>query len=391
MSRGCIVVLVLLALVAAAVAAPPVREELHWRTIAGKDDPAVFARFLARWPEGRHRAEAATKQEEAAWARVAGDGAEPELRGYLADYPRGRHVGEANARLEELLWKQVAAERTALAFDRYLQAHPQGRFAADARQQRQAVLADDAVFLAAQQKGEQSAYETFLANYPGHTREAEARAVLADMQGRDLFELLAEKKVEARATGAGIESVSLELRRRTAHPIAVRVPVGTYFASHSEYAQSMVTLAESTATLHGEDWQSVSVSVACADMPLDIPDEEVGFSIRRSPAQRELQKLVPVLAAAHADFAVRQAAVWIVTDDATYDDLGTLVQTSSFTPFGGGTRMINAPEATRALQLLVEAGVGVRDKSIWWDREILLEELRESDEGELVEWLRGQR
>ena len=188
-----------------------------------------------------------------------------------------------------------------------------------------------------------------------------------------------------------LESVSLELRRLVPYELTVRVPVGTFFASRSDSAQSMVTLAESTATLHGEDWQTVSVSVACADMPLDIPGEDIGFTIRRSPSRRALQKLVPVLAAAGADFAVRQAAVWIVTDDATYDDLGTLVRSSSFSPFGGGVRLINAPEATRALQLLVEAGIPVRDTSIWWDREVLLEELGEGGATELAAWLRAQR
>src|SRR5688572_4078957 len=117
MKRGRVVALVLLALVAAA---PPVREEPHWRTIAGKDDPAPFARFLSRWPAGRHRAAATERMEEAVWRQAAAAQGEAGLRGYLQDYPQGRHAAEANAALEELLWKQVAAERTALAFDRYL-------------------------------------------------------------------------------------------------------------------------------------------------------------------------------------------------------------------------------------------------------------------------------
>jgi hypothetical protein len=390
MKRGCLVLLGASILVGAALLLPPVREELHWRAIAGRDDAASFDRFLASWPGGRHRPEAMVRREEAVWARVAREGTENALHGYLRDHPQGRHLGEAQARLEELLWRQVAEERTAAAFDRYLRAHPQGRFAAQAQQMRAAALADDAPFDTARQRGEREAWETFLADFPGHAREAEARALLADLQGRDLFALLAEGKVEARAHGAGIESVVLELRRKVPHAVTVQVPVGTFFASRSDYAQSMVTLGPSVATLHGDDWQTVDVSVACADLPLDVPGEEDDFTIRRSPSQRELQRLAPVLAEAGVGFAVRQAAVWIVSDDATYDDLGALVQTSAFTPFGGGTRMINAAEATRALQLLVEAGVGVKDKSIWWDREVLLEELGEAGEDELATWLRAR-
>ena len=79
--------------------------------------------------------------------------------------------------------------------------------------------------------------------------------------------------------------------------------------------------------------------------------------------------------------------MWIVTDDASYDELGTLVQSSSFQPWGG-TRMINAPEAARALQLLAQAGIEVEDTAIWWDREWLLEELEGTGEEDLVAWLR---
>ncbi|HEV8629172.1 MAG TPA: hypothetical protein VGV61_02570, partial [Thermoanaerobaculia bacterium] len=354
MNRGCVVALVAALAFAALMATPPVREEIRWRSIAGSPDPEAFHGFLVRWPHGRHRAEARLRLEQTTWAAAAAADA-PVLHDYLARFPAGVHVREARARLEELLWQEVIKQRTAAAFDRYLRAYPQGRFAGAASAQRQAVLADDTVFAAAQRQGDRAAYETFLANYPGHAREAEARAVLADIQGRDLFDLLAEKKVEARATGDDITSVSLKLRRKVHYPLRVVVPVGTFFAARDESAQSMVTVASREVTLTGDDWESASVDVACADLHLDIPSDEVGFTIRRAPAQRELQKLMPVLAAANADQAVRQAAVWILSDDASYEDLGTLVQSSQFNAFGG-TRMINAPEAVRALQLLAEAG-----------------------------------
>lgn len=390
MNRGCAFSLIGAAAIAALISAPPVREELHWRWIQGSGDAGTLERFLSHWPRGRHQTEAAKRLDETSWHGVA-NGDEEALRGYLTKFSRGAHRAQAQARIEELLWQQVSKERTAVAFDRYVQTYPQGRFVVNARAQRGAVLADDSPFTAAQQRGDRTAYEAFLARFPGHAREGEARAVLADIDGRDLFDLLAEKKVEARATGSDIQNVTLELRRLVTYPLRVVVPVGTFFASRDESAQSMVTVAAGDVTLTGDDWTSISVDVACADLHLDIPGEEVGFTIRRAPGQRELQKLMPVLGRANADESVRQAAVWILSDDASYEELGTLVHSTGFDPFGGGARIINAPEAVRALQLLTEAGIPLADKAIWWDRDELLEELRESHETELASWLRSER
>jgi hypothetical protein len=389
MNRGCLIALVAMVALAGLLATPPVREELHWRSIASSAEPGAFERFVARWPQGRHRAEATARLDDASWQAVA-QADEAAVRGYLGKFPRGAHLAKATARLEELLWQHVGKERTAVGFDRYLRAYPRGRFVVAASEQRRAVLADEAVFATAQQQGDRAAYEAFLANYPGHVREGDARSALGDLDGRDLFELIEAGRVEARATGADIQNVTLELRRKEARALRVLVPVGTFFSSHDESAQSMVTVAGTDVTLTSDEWTSVSVDVACADLHLDIPSGDTSFTVRRAPGQRELQKLMPVLAAAHADEAVRQAAVWILSDDASYDELGTLVQSSGFSPFGGGTRMINAPEAVRALQLLAEAGISLSDKAIWWDRDILIEELDASQEGELASWLRRQ-
>jgi hypothetical protein len=372
------------------LAAPRVREELHWRWIADSTDPGTLKRFLNRWPQSRHHDEAVKRYDEATWRTVVKSN-EARLRWYLGGFPSGAHRTDAEARIEELVWERLSKERTAVAFDRYVQAYTSGRFVAAARAQRTAVLADDAVFEVARKRGDRAAYETFLANYPGHAREPEARAVLADIEGRDIVDLLAEKKVEARATGSDIRSVTLELRRLVSHPIRVVVPVGTFFVSRDGSSQDMVTVAGDDVTLTGDDWVSTSVQAACAALHLDIPTDEVGFTIRRAPSQRELQKLMPVLDRAGTDQDVRQAAVWILSDDASYEDLGTLVETSAYTPFGGGARVINAPEAVRAMRLLAEAGIPLADKAIWWDREELLDELRQGNETELVSWLRSQK
>ena len=74
----------------------------------------------------------------------------------------------------------------------------------------------------------------------------------------------------------------------------------------------MVTTEEKTLILRTHGWVPVSVPAACANQPRDVPGSRDSFTIRRSPDQRELQQLMPVLQKANAPFAVRQAAVWIV-------------------------------------------------------------------------------
>ena len=96
-----------------------------------------------------------------------------------------------------------------------------------------------------------------------------------------------------------------------------------------------------------------------------------------------MQQLIPVLHKANAPSAVRQAAVWIVTDNANYDALGTLVE--SFGPVAfGGTRVINEEEAARAMQICVAAGINITHKAIWRDRGTILKRVQDAS---LRKWL----
>jgi hypothetical protein len=109
--------------------------------------------------------------------------------------------------------------------------------------------------------------------------------------------------------------------------------------------------------------------------------------VQRSPHQEELARLMPVLERAGVPYAVRQAAVWIVTDDADYGDLGVLVRRSQWSGPFGGTRQIREPEVARAMRTCEMAGVDVRQKAIWKDRSIILQGL---PDGELKDWLRNK-
>lgn len=218
---------------------------------------------------------------------------------------------------------------------------------------------------------------------PGTPRKSEAGQRAAPREN-DLVDLLATRQVEAEVTGESIEFVNVKLRRLVPAAIKVGIPVGLYFVSRNSSAQNMVSTEARSVLLRDSQWVSVMIPAACTNRSRDIPEGADRFDVARSPQQAELARLMPMLSRAKANFAVTQAAVWIVTDDADYDDLGIL--TESYGPLGlGGSRVIRAAEAARAMKIAEEAGIDVTRKAIWNDREKILQQLKE---GELKRWLR---
>jgi hypothetical protein len=195
-----------------------------------------------------------------------------------------------------------------------------------------------------------------------------------------LLDLIAAGKIEASVTGSSIESVTLHLRNLSPEAQRVYVPAGTFFASNRASAQSMVATRGSEYDVQAGQEISVTIDTACANLPLDIPDSGNTFSIAQAPPNPDLALVAPHLA--NETYDVKQAAVWIITDDADFDELGILVTGSGYSDFN--MRVIDEYDAARAMQLLQSAGIDLRTRSIWHDRAHLSEYL---PEGELKTWL----
>ena len=306
------------------------------------------------------------------------------LNAYLQDHPDGRFVAEARQALDTLAWRPADEGDTVLAMQAYLQRYPNGAHAEEARQRIEAARRNEQLYVAAVEYGDPARIAEFLTNFPGHVREADARTTLANLAPRDLFDLIQEGKIEAHGTGAGIESISMNLHNTTPYWLAVLVPPGTFMVAHDTSAQNMVTTETQVVRIQPQSNASVSIAAACANRPRDIPYGDDQFTIARTPPQADLARLMPALADAHAPYAVRQAAVWILSDDADYGQLGILVRsTNGF----GGSRVILAPEAARAMQIIDGAGINITRRAIWRDRREVLEQL---PEGELKVWLAGR-
>jgi ankyrin repeat protein len=209
---------------------------------------------------------------------------------------------------------------------------------------------------------------------------AAAQQVQRDItEGRDIVDLLHEKKIEIQARGDGIRQVSVRMRRLVPYSIVVRIPVGSFFVSSNPSAQNMVTTGESKVELTTQEWVSVLPDAACANRPRHIPGSSDAFTVLRSPHQSELAKLMRVLEKARVDTQTTQAAVWIVTDNADYNDLGILVG-GSF----NGFRVINQLETARAMRICDDAGIDITRKAIWKDRQRIIFSLKDR---ELKTWL----
>ena len=200
-------------------------------------------------------------------------------------------------------------------------------------------------------------------------------------EGQDIMDLLEEKEIEIRAQGNGIQGVSVSIRKLVPNSVIVRIPVGSFFVSSNPSAQNMVTTGERKVQLTTDEWVSASLGAACANRPKHIPSGRDTFTVQRSPNQAELAKLMPVVDKAEVDTKTSQAAVWIVTDNASYSDLGILV--SSFSGFSG-SRVINEEETARAMKICDEAGIDITKKAIWNDRQQIVSRLKN---GDLKAWL----
>lgn len=205
-----------------------------------------------------------------------------------------------------------------------------------------------------------------------------------DIEG-EILHLIDAAVIEVKPQGAGIRELKLGIRRLVDKVIKVEIPAGTYFVSQIGSIQNMVVRNRETVLLKGDDWIKVSLDVACANMRLGIPDSKDIFSIQRLPPQDELQILIPVLEATQTYYMVEQAAVWIVTDDADYADLGILVGEPGFA--GLRSRVIDEDDAARGMQLVDEAGIDITKKSIWQDRDLIAAGVEDSS---LLEWIQAR-
>ena len=368
-------------------------EQKSWEESLNKNSLAAYRDYVSAYPAGKYSAFAqariAVLSDGPDWEKATRAGTLAAFGDYVRAHPKGEYLKQATTRIAELnetqAWEQ--AQNTILAVHKYLKEFPNSRYRSAAEQHIERLKNDSSVYAAIQDNFDLVTLERFLAEYPGHKNEGSVRARIAEIKrgrkGRSIVDLIAEGKIEARTRGAGIRKVHVSLRKLVDYPISVDIPVGTFFVSARRSAQNMVATSQRTVSISNDSWLSIDLPAACANRPRDIPGTSDSFKIQRSPNQTELEKVMPIVRRRSSNFGVLQAAVWIITDDASFGDLGILVQRSSYQAFGG-TRVIKEKEAGSAMRILAEAGVLLQQKRIWKDRMKILSGL---PDGDLKTWL----
>jgi HEAT repeat protein len=226
----------------------------------------------------------------------------------------------------------------------------------------------------------------------------EAEAIAEAPTIHDIFELLDRKVIATRCRGAGIEKMSIHVTWNDPPQaedgktprLHVRLPVGTVFEyipdKGRKNVQNMLATSSHMFVVSAGREITTEAPVACMNRERRIPHENNRFLMRR-PANsatarlaRHVQKLRDTARQdgerlpKNFDRAV-QAATWIITDDATFEQLGILRVSSGFVPVipgqAPGRRAIGIEEALTAMKLCEDAGVALDSRRIWQDRWLL--------------------
>ncbi len=203
----------------------------------------------------------------------------------------------------------------------------------------------------------------------------------ADRGVQDLLALRATGRLALEAGGNTISVEALDLVNRSDHTLRVRIPSGLKFAAGGNF-QNMVTLTDVTLSIEPLSPERVILPAACANLDRPVPGMGDRFQIEPLEPDSELYRLSQVLGDASISSYSKQAAVWALTDDADYSDMGKFIE---ITYVGDpGSRAVGPYQAGVALQLLEEAGLDYRAARLWQDREFLLEKLQP---GLVRDWL----
>jgi DnaJ-like protein/pentapeptide repeat protein len=216
---------------AAPAAARAAADDAAWLEAKREGTSASLHRYLGRYANGRHVADATAALPTVANAEIAlsqaldapggTTSARASLRQYLDLYPGGRLAGEVNRKLnviaaaeaahlaDRAAWAEAERAGTTIALRLYVAAHPDGANAAHARQTIAALealqaqrAADHADWVKARADSGKAPLRRYLAAHPDGDHAAEAQQGLAALEAREA-RLEADRTQWAKAEASG--------------------------------------------------------------------------------------------------------------------------------------------------------------------------------------------
>lgn len=149
-------------------------DSFYWQEASSANTIQALERYKKLCPEGKHAKEARESLDSLRWQEAAQTNSFQAFERYLQYHPAGNHVGEAQESMEAVTWQDACNGNTFKTLQIYLDKYPAGRFADEAKSKQETLLADDAPFSLAKEKGTEEALTAFLSEFPGHQREKDA-------------------------------------------------------------------------------------------------------------------------------------------------------------------------------------------------------------------------
>ena len=139
-----------------------------------------------------------------------------------------------------------------------------------------------------------------------------------------LLEAVKKKYVRFSANGISIQSSKINLENITDMNLNLTIPAGTFLSANSSGYQNMVLTKPTDIVLNARQRYSQNVSTACMNIHRSIPGDNNTFGLAQRDNNHLLTKVIKLFNDGNYSYAVKQAAVWIVTDGATYSSMGIL-------------------------------------------------------------------
>lgn len=223
---------------------------------------------------------------------------------------------------------------------------------------------------------------------PKRTSDDDDRVTQRPNQG-DVFELLENRKIGVYVSGSGIDKIRICVRNLTSTDVGVIIPAGTICAAQNvNYQNMLITESVTLALSYNQKLICETVKCACMNMHKRIPEflHNVEYIISKPLNVKDdaLAKLANVLDLKSPTPSVRQAAVWILTDNANFSDLGTLVvgpasPLPGLAPPSPSVRSISALDAVNAMMIIDSSNIDITKKSIWTDRKKLVKIINDAE------------
>ena len=163
-----------------------------------------------------------------------------------------------------------------------------------------------------------------------------------------LIEAVKKKYVRFSANGGSVESSNINIENLSDIKLHLIIPAGTFLNANSSGCQNMVLTNPQDIILDAGRNYSGSVSTACMNIHRNIPHGDNTFGLAQRADNHLLSKVIRVINNGNYSYSVIQAAVWIVTDGATYSGMGILQDQTH-------QRVIDYEDYKNALSIVNEA------------------------------------